>query len=199
MWKCRLHVSHACRNAESLRNICDIAWYMQLYLIHIWLYDIFVYCVYCEFIVIHLIFTHMCATQFHQCLALSVAFSWLWPVTYAKGHQQQHFLNNKNCADAHVRWESQTWLWNSLAFLGIPCGLHAKVFHLPGSGFGVRFPALKFGSGSDTLRLRQPPWPPADARLDRPSFFFGVTVNVYGIYHHMYIYIYIFVFWMISL
>ena len=24
-------------------------------------------------------------------------------------------------------------------------------------GFGVRFPALKFGSGSDTLRLRQPP------------------------------------------
>ena len=91
MQKCRIIV-----------YIYAIAWYMQLYLIHIGLYDIFVYCVYCEFIVIHLIFAHMCATQFHQCLALSVAFCWLWPVTYAKGHQQQHFINNKNCADAHV-------------------------------------------------------------------------------------------------
>ena len=48
------------------------------------------------------IYTYVCATQFHQCLALSVAFCWLWPVTFAKGHQQQHFVNNKNCADAHI-------------------------------------------------------------------------------------------------
>ena len=55
-------------------------------------------------------YLHICV---HQCLALSVAFCWLWPVTFAKGHHQQHFVNNKYCADAHVRWESQTWLWNS--------------------------------------------------------------------------------------
>ena len=48
------------------------------------------------------IYTCVCATQFHQCLALSVAFCWLWPVTFAEGHQQQHFIDNKNCADAHV-------------------------------------------------------------------------------------------------
>ena len=76
MWKSRLHVSHACRNAESLRNICDIAWYMQLYLIHVGLYDIFVYCVYHEFIVIHLIFTHMCASVFSiECCVLLVVTS----------------------------------------------------------------------------------------------------------------------------
>ena len=49
-----------------------------------------------------------------------------------QGHQQQHFVNNKYCADAHVRWEIQTWIWNSNV---LRIGFFAKVFHLRGSGF----------------------------------------------------------------
>lgn len=56
-------------------------------------------------------------------------------------------------------------------------------------GFGVRFPALKFGSA--TLRLRQPPWPPADARLDRPCLFFSQSMSMAFVTTDIHIYIYV--------
>ena len=132
--KCRIIV-HLCDSMiyAIVSNTYMIIWYIN---------------VYSEFVVLYVIFTDMCATQFHECLALSVAFCCLWAVNIwqsrttfkdlwlpprspAAALRQQQILCGCPCSlrNPNMNLEFQrTRYW-----------LHAKVFHHRGSGFWSSF------------------------------------------------------------